>query len=417
MEILMPQLGETVAEGKITAWHRAVGDSVSPGEILFEIETDKTAMEVPTTVAGVLSEIFVTAGATVPVGSVVAILSENSTLQPTPEPKTVAPSAAGSRDPFDAVHSPERNFGPAVLTNGVIVTPAARRLATQMNTDLNNIVGTGPKGRIVAKDVINAASGAIPTAVAPNTPGAVAERASAERIKMQFAGVPFDEIMLDGMRRTIARRLLEAKQTIPHFYLTSDVNIERLMAVRSEVNAHVDGRAKLSINDFIIKALAMALQKVPAANSAWAEDRILRFKHSDVGVAVTVDGGIFAPVIRRAESKPITDISNEMKALVERARAKTLKPSESQGGSIAISNLGMFGVRSFSAIINPPQAAILAVGIAERRPSEGPDGTVRFSSALTVTLSCDHRVIDGVLGAQLLAAFKERCESPSSLLL
>ena len=429
MNILMPQLGETVAEGKITTWYKSVGDTVAAGDSLFEIETDKTSMEVPTTVAGVLSEIRVAAGATVPVGAVVAVLASGA-----------SPAAGGAgagtgkpADPYQAVRTPERNYGPATLPSGIKVTPVARRLAVESGVDLARLVGSGPHGHIVARDVQAAADGsaarpapaATATATAMSTgtstgtgtgarTGSVAAGAGAAagQVRALFAGVPFEEIALDGMRRTIARRLLEAKQSIPHFYLNSDVALERVSALRAEFNAQSGGDFKLSINDFIIKALALALQRVPEANAAWAEDSILRFKRSDVAVAVAVDGGLYTPVIRQAQSKSISAISREMKSLAERARARTLRPEEYQGGSITISNLGMYGVRSFAAIVNPPQAAILAVGAAERRPVEAPDGSVRFGTAMTLTLSCDHRVIDGALGARLLAALKSLLESP-----
>jgi pyruvate dehydrogenase E2 component (dihydrolipoamide acetyltransferase) len=239
---------------------------------------------------------------------------------------------------------------------------------------------------------------------------------TARQIKAMFDGVPLVEIPLEPMRRSIARRLIEAKQTIPHFYLTVDIEMDRLASMRSELNAQAGDGGKISINDFIIKAMSLALQRVPKANAVWAQDCILRFEHSDVAVAMAVESGLFTPVIRQAEIKSIGAISEEVKALAERARSKALKSVEYRGGSITISNLGMYGVRSFSAIVNPPQSAILAVGATDRRPVEGPDSSVRFASVMTVTLSCDHRVIDGVLGAQLLAAFKLLMEAPRSLL-
>lgn len=406
----MPQLGETVTEGKITTWYKSVGDAVSAGDSLFEIETDKTSMEVPTTVAGVLAEIRVAAGATVAVGSVVAVIAgARVTDQPDDHIKPVAATAAigASTRPFDAfqsVRTPERNFGPAILGNGIAVTPLARRLAAQTGVELETLVGSGPAGRISGQDV-RAAGRQKPTA-----------GSAAAEIKALFADVPFLEIPLDGMRRTIALRLIEAKQQIPHFYLSVDVAIDRLLAMRGEINANAGDGLKLSITDFIIKAMALALQRVPDANAVWAHECILRFKHSDVAVAVAVTGGLLTPVIHRADGKSLSDISRESKALAERARGKDLKPADYRGGSITISNLGMYGVRAFSAIINPPQSAILAVGAAERRAVEAADGSVRFESLMTVTLSCDHRVIDGVLGAQLLSAFKSAIETPTALL-
>jgi pyruvate dehydrogenase E2 component (dihydrolipoamide acetyltransferase) len=238
---------------------------------------------------------------------------------------------------------------------------------------------------------------------------------SVGEIKAIFAAVPFVEIALDGMRRTIALRLIEAKRRIPHFYLSVDVAMDRLLVLRAEMNSELGEGRKLSINDFVIKAMALALQRVPEANAVWAEECILRFEQSDVAAAVAVTGGLFTPVIHQAELKSVDAISKDLKVLVERARSTGLKPVDYRGGSITISNLGMYGVRAFSAIINPPQSAILALGAAERRPVEGPDGSVRFESLMTVTLSCDHRVIDGVLGAQLLSAFKQLMETPSLL--
>jgi pyruvate dehydrogenase E2 component (dihydrolipoamide acetyltransferase) len=246
--------------------------------------------------------------------------------------------------------------------------------------------------------------------------------ANAEQVKALYQGVPFTEVPLDGMRATIARRLVEAKQTIPHFYLTADVEIEQLLKLREEANTGApkstsgESAYKLSVNDFVIKALSLALQRVPAANAVWAGDRILRFAHSDIGVAVAIEGGLLTPVIRKAEEKSLSAISNEMRELGRRARAKKLKAGEYQGGASAISNLGMYGVREFSAIINPPHATILAVGAAQRRPVETADGGVRFVSQLTLSLSCDHRVVDGALGAELLAAVRQYLESPVRML-
>ncbi|MBV8823663.1 MAG: 2-oxo acid dehydrogenase subunit E2 [Bradyrhizobiaceae bacterium] len=424
----MPQLGETVAEGTITQWFKAVGDKVAPGENLFEIETDKATMEVPATAAGELKEIRVPKGAVVPVGAIVAIIADGSgaatmssvaTSAPTPRAPSVAPSApapAAARpiqlEPFREVRTPERNFGPARLAGGIVVTPLARRLAGEASIDLARITGSGPHGRIVARDIEQATRAKARPALEPGT----------EQIKALYAERPFDEVPLDNMRRTIARRLTEAVQTIPHFYLTADVDIERLLALRAEANAAAptdkDGTPafRLSLNDFIVKALALALQRVPAANAAWAGDRILRFKHSDVGVAVALDGGLITPVIRAAETKSLAAISAEARELATRARDRKLQPGEYQGGSTAVSNLGMYGVREFTAIINPPHATILAVGAAQRRPVETADGGVKFVDQMTVTLGCDHRVVDGALGAELFAAFKALIERPVAML-
>jgi len=316
------------------------------------------------------------------------------------------------------VRTPERNFGPARLSGGIAVTPLARRLASEAGIDLSRLSGSGPHGRIVARDVESAPRPTSPRGAVT----ALAEGPSADQIKALYDPANYEEVTLDGMRKTIAARLQQAKQTIPHFYLTSDIVIDRLIAVREEANAAApkdrDGNPafKLSLNDFIIRALALALQRVPAANAVWAGDRILRLKHSDIGVAVALEGGLIAPIIRDAETKSLSAISAEMKELAARARDKKLKPAEYQGGSSAISNLGMYGVREFSAIINPPQSTILAVGAARRQAVEKADGGVAFASMLTATLSCDHRVVDGALGAELLAAIKALVEAPVTML-
>lgn len=455
MDVLMPQLGETVAEGKITKWFVAPGTVVKPGDNLFEIETDKVSMEVPSIVGGTLSEIKVQTGETALVGAVVAVIageggatvnapaaaaagpsvSPSAAKQPqTPfapakagaqSPASLSPRLRGDErvagdfaysnlDPFFEVRTPSKNFGPAKI-GGSSVTPLARRLAGENGIDLSGLKGSGPRGRIVAADVeaaIASGGGGRATAAATGM--------SSAQVKALYQGVEFDEVPLDGMRATIARRLVEAKQTIPHFYLTADVTMDALLKIREEANAGAPkdgpGAYKLSVNDFVIKALALALQRVPAANAVWAGDRILRLKHSDVGVAVAIEGGLLTPVIRNANDKSLSAISSEMRDLAARAREKKLKPAEYQGGSAAISNLGMYGVREFSAIINPPHATILAVGAAQRRPVEAADGSVRFESQMTVTLSCDHRVVDGALGAELLGAFKALIESPVRML-
>jgi len=424
MDVLMPQLGETVAEGKIVKWFKSVGDKVAAGEVLFEIETDKTSMEVPTMEGGVLTEIRVKEGETVPVSAVVAVMAGDGAAAPpaasaqAPAPAVAAapapaPAAASpvkrELDPFNAVKSPERNFGPATLSGGVKVTPLARRLATEAGVDLSRVKGSGPHGRIVAADIGKAAPSA-PAGAAP----AIAAGASADQVRAMYADVPYQEIELDGMRRTIARRLMESKQTVPHFYLTIDVALEPLLALRRQI---VEAGVKVSVNDFVVKAYALALKRTPAANAVWAEDRVLQFERADVGVAVAVEGGLFTPVIRGADAKSLSAIAAEIRELAGRARERKLKPSEYQGGSAAVSNLGMYGVREFAAIVNPPHATILAVGAAERRPVEAEDGSVRFESRMTVTLSVDHRVVDGALGAELLQAFKAIVENPLSALI
>ena len=450
MDVLMPQLGETVAEGKITKWFKSAGETVAPGDNLFEIETDKVSMEVPSTTAGVLAEIRVGAGEVVPVGAVVAVISADAAKSGLPAGAASAPAASSSRsgelparvtgkasiaaadpasaapiklDPFFEVRTPARNYGPARLAGGTRVTPLARRLAAEAGIDLGKVSPSGPHGRIVARDievaVRSAPAGAPPTAM-PAVP--LAQGVSAEALKALYRDVPFEEVPLDSMRKTVAARLLQAKQTIPHFYLTADVEIGRLLELREEANAAAskdrDGKPgfRLSVNDLVIKAWAAALQRVPAANAVWAEDRILRFSRSDIGVAVAIEGGLIAPVIRDADTKPLSAISREMKDLAARARERKLMPSEYQGGSSAISNLGMYGVREFAAIINPPHATMLAVGAARRQAVEKADGGIAFASVMSVTLSCDHRVVDGALGAELVAAFKGLIEQPVTML-
>jgi pyruvate dehydrogenase E2 component (dihydrolipoamide acetyltransferase) len=448
MDVLMPQLGETVAEGKITQWLKSVGDAIASGDNLFEIETDKVSMEVPSTTTGVLAEIRVPAGTIAPVGAVVAVIldglgpqarrevepagSQPQDLAPPAAPPTSAPkgeraetvaaapvaSAAVKLDPFFEVRTPSRNYGPARLAGGEVVTPLARRRAVEGGIDLARVRGSGPRGRIVARDIASARSGAAAPAQAPALPAGP----SAEEIKSIYRGTTFEELPLDAMRSTIGRRMAAAKQSIPHFYLMADIAIGRLLDLREAANAvapkNVDGSPvfKLSVTDLLIKAWAAALQRVPLANAVFAADRLLRFAYCDIGVAVAIEGGLIAPVIRRADAKTLSEISKEMKDLAARARARRLDPSEYQGGVSTITNLGMYGVREFSAIINPPQSTILAIGAARRAPAENADGSIAFASMLSVTLSCDHRVLDGALAAQLLAQFGHIVEQPVAML-
>ncbi len=447
MDVLMPQLGETVAEGKITQWYKALGDTVQPGDNLFEIETDKTSMEVPATAAGVLAEIRAAVGQVVPVGAVVAVISDEkgvaagaaaasampgspapapSSAPPRPAPAPAkaaaapasrpAPAANGAAgplklDPFFEVRTPERNYGPARRGN-VTITPLARRLAAESGIDLDAVRGSGPHGRIFARDLATAAQRPRAAAVGP----------TAQQVKALYEPGSYREVPLDNMRATIAARLVEAKQAVPHFYLTADVAIDALLRLREDANAAApkgrDGTPafKLSLNDIVVKAWAAALQRVPAANAVWAGDRILRLVHSDIGVAVAIDGGLFTPVVRQAETKTLSAISAEIGDFSARARARRLKPQEYQGGSSVVSNLGMHGIREFAAIINPPHATVLAVGAARRQPVERPDGSIAFVGQMTVTLSCDHRVVDGALGAELLAAFRGFIENPVTAL-
>jgi pyruvate dehydrogenase E2 component (dihydrolipoamide acetyltransferase) len=424
MDVLMPQLGETVAEGKITKWFKNAGDPVQAGDNLFEIETDKTSMEVPATFAGTLSAINFHVGEVAKVGAVVAVITGAGEAPPAPTKSVVSvPSEAPARpvpptaqasngkmlDPWNAVRTPERNFRLARRSDGTASTPLARRLAVERGIDIAEVAGTGAHGRVVARDV----------AAAPDRESSLSAPQAPSAAVAGYDPQTYVEVPLDAMRTTIARRLVEAKQTIPHFYLTTDVAVGRLLVLRKEVNdaaaAGPDGPAyRVSLNDFIIKGWAAALMRVPAANAVWAGDRILRFRQADIGVAVAIDGGLITPVVRNAEGKTVTGISREMKDLAERARSKKLKPAEYSGGSSSISNLGMFGVREFAAIVNPPQSTILAIGAGRRAPRETASSRVEFYDAMTVTMSCDHRVVDGALGAELLAAFKSIIENPVS---
>ncbi len=433
MDVLMPQLGETVSEGKIIKWLKAVGDSVAAGDNLCEIETDKVTVEVPAIAAGVVRAINVDAGAVAPVGAVIAVLGGSDSAAEAygsagaahfsaPSPALaidVRPAAAPTRphrDPFEEVVTPPRNFGPARLPGGVRVTPLARRLAANAAIDLTQIVGSGGRGRITGKDVHQAVASR--PAVSPSL---ARTETFEELIGEVHLSRPHDVVPVDTMRRTIARRLTEAKVAIPHFYMSVVATIDRLAHMREEVNRDAPRDAsgnpayRLSLNDFMIKAMALALQAVPRANAIWSGDGILAFRHSDIGVAVAVEGGLLTPVITAAEQKSLSSISNEMKALAARARARALQPHEYQGGVTTISNLGMHGIRAFSAIINPPQSTILAIGASRREAIETEDGGVAFVGRISATLSCDHRVVDGILGAELIESFREYVENPLRL--
>jgi len=412
MDVLMPQLGETVTEGTLTSWSKKQGDMVQPGDVLFEIETDKSSMEIPATCTGVITEIFVAQGAVVPVGTVVAIISELGVIARSAQP-TVA-VAVVNLTTTTTTHSPltAKNYSTTPQRfDEIVSTPLARRLAKEAGVNLITVIGTGPRGRVLGRDIESFSKKTSAYTQDGNT------------IIKNYPDTPYTSVPLNNMRKVIARRLLEAKQTIPHFYLKSIISIDSLNEIRNGANKLAplskDGIPlfKISLNDCIIKALSVALQKVPAANAVWAEDHILQFLHTDIGVAVAVEGGLITPVLRKVEEKSLSMLSNEIKELAFRARDKKLLPSEYQGGSITISNLGMYGIDEFSAIINPPQSAILAIGAASRVVTEASDGRMLFISRMTVTLSCDHRVIDGALGATLLTTFKAALENPISLFL
>ena len=416
IDIFMPALSPTMESGKLSRWLKKVGDKVSAGDVIAEIETDKATMEVEAIDEGVLAVQLVSEGAeNVPVNSLIARLAEDGEDLALIE-KT-APEAPAAQATL-AQATPAQHSGAAPETkpsgNGVVASPnmanpervkaspLARRIAKTNGLDLSQINGSGPNGRIIKRDVEQA------KAPPQQKPTAAIQHGA------QTTTQP--EIMpLDGMRKTIAARLTEAKQTVPHFYLTIDCRLDDLLTARKNMNAHLDG-VKISVNDFIIKAMALALRDVPDANAQWGGDHILKLKQSDVAVAVAIEGGLFTPVIRAAESKGLKEISAEMKALAGLARDRKLTPDQYEGGSTSISNLGMFGVKNFQAVINPPQATILAVGGGEERLIPI-NGQAVVANMMTVTLSCDHRVVDGALGAQLLHAFKHYIETPVALAL
>ena len=445
-EILMPALSPTMEEGKLARWLVKEGDAVASGDLLAEIETDKAVMEFEATDEGVIGRLLVPEGAEgVKVNTPIAILLEEgestadiatAAVPPAAAPDTPAASTPGTASaaaeaPAEpaapaspaAPEAPAAPASPAAPQGAdgtrIFASPLARRLAAEKGLDLAQIKGSGPHGRIVKADILAAsgAGAASAPAGAPAPPSAPPSGPGAEAILALYADRPHEEIALDGMRRTIAARLTEAKQTIPHFYLRRDIRLDPLLALRKEINARLAAREiKLSVNDFLIKACAVALQQVPDANAVWAGDRILRLKPSDVAVAVAVEGGLFTPVIRDADTKSLTALSAEMKDLAARARARRLAPHEYQGGSFAISNLGMFGIDNFDAVINPPHGSILAVGAGVRKPVIGADGEFTAATIMSVTLSVDHRVIDGALGARFLAAVKENVEHPAVML-
>ena len=466
INILMPALSPTMEKGNLAKWLKKEGDKVSPGDVIAEIETDKATMEVEAVDEGTLAKIVVPEGtADVPVNNVIAVLaaegedaksaaaSAGKAAPPAraPEQKggeagpakasgeagvpAAKPSAAAqppqpspSKAPAGAPSAPKppsegaRAEG-APRTNGsgrIFSSPLARRLAKEAGIDLARVQGSGPHGRVIARDIESAKAGkglkpAAAPAAAPAAPGALPP--SDDKIAALFEPGSYEVVPHDNMRKIIARRLVEAKQTIPHFYLTVDCHLDKLLAAREEINAAApkdkDGKPayKLSVNDFVIKALALALRRVPEANVTWTEGAMLKHKHSDIGVAVSIPGGLITPVVRHAEAKSLSVISAEMKDFAVRARARRLKPEEYQGGTSAVSNLGMYGIKEFAAVINPPHATILAVGAGEQRAIVRA-GKVEVATMMSATLSTDHRAVDGALGAELIGAFKLLIESP-----
>ncbi len=431
IEILMPALSPTMEEGTLAKWLVKEGDEVQSGDIIAEIETDKATMEFEAVDEGIMGPILVPDGTEgVAVNTAIALMLEDGEeagdvavpAAPTAAPARAAspaggaPTAGGSDKP--APPAPQTSTG-----NRVFASPLARRIAANTGIDLATITGTGPKGRIIKVDVENAspsasapAAAATPTAPAP-APAAMPQSADAASVARMYQGRDYAEVPLDGMRKVIAARLTEAKQTIPHFYLRRDIRLDALLNFRAELNAQLAPRGvKLSVNDFIIKACALALQTVPEANAVWAGDRVLQMTASDVAVAVAIEGGLFTPVLQDSHTKTLSALSAEMKDLASRARDRKLAPHEYQGGSFAISNLGMFGIDNFDAIVNPPHAGILAVGAGVKKPVVGADGALAVATVMSVTMSVDHRVIDGALGAQLLQAIVDNLENPMTML-
>ncbi|KFI33977.1 branched-chain alpha-keto acid dehydrogenase subunit E2 [Haematobacter missouriensis] len=429
-EILMPALSPTMEEGTLAKWLVKEGDTVSSGDILAEIETDKATMEFEAVDEGVIGKILVPEGtAGVKVNAPIAVLvEEGESVEDAPASKAMPKAEEAPKQAAAAPEAPPQAAEKASARaegERIFASPLARRIAAEKGIDLAALSGSGPHGRIVKADVETAKPGqptrapaAETTASAPEQKpepqkAAMATGASADMVKKLYADRDYEEVTLDGMRRTIAARLTEAKQTIPHFYLRRDIRLDALMEFRQTLNHQLAGRGvKLSVNDFIIKAGAVALQQVPDANAVWAGDRILKLKPSDVAVAVAVEGGLFTPVIRDADKKSLSALSAEMRDLAHRARDRKLAPQEYQGGSFAISNLGMYGIDNFDAVINPPHGSILAVGAGVKKPVVGKDGEIEVATVMSVTLSVDHRVIDGALGAEFLKAMADLLENP-----
>jgi pyruvate dehydrogenase E2 component (dihydrolipoamide acetyltransferase) len=448
--ILMPALSPTMEKGNLSKWLKKEGDKVKSGDVIAEIETDKATMEVEAVDEGTIAKIVVPEGTQdVAVNDVIAVLAADGedvkaagagAASPPPKPVPAAeasapakPAAAAATAPAakpaaPAPAAPAPQTAPTPQANGharTFSSPLARRLAKEAGIELGRINGSGPHGRVIARDVEEAKSGkglkapATAPAAGPGVAplGAVAPGMSDKQILALFEPGSYEVIPHDGMRRTIAQRLTASVQTVPHFYLTMDCDIGKLLAAREEINASAPKDKekkplyKLSVNDFVIKAMAVALQRIPNANVSWTEAGMLKHKHSDVGVAVAMPGGLITPIIRNAETKSLSTISAEMKDFAARARARKLKPEEYQGGTTAVSNLGMYGIKDFTAVINPPHATILAVGTSEERAVVRA-GKIEAAHIMSVTLSCDHRAVDGALGAELIGAFKMLIENP-----
>ena len=424
IEVLMPALSPTMEDGTLAKWFVKEGDKVEPGDLLAEIETDKATMEFEAVEEGIIEKLLVSEGTEgVKVNSAIATLrgEDNSTSKNIEEPA----ASNTIKTETSAINAKKiENNSNSKSRDRVFITPLARRIAEKKGIDINLISGTGPHGRIIKKDLVNLKSAPLGSvlqdpdvvtakSISPN----ISDSFSYDALLEIYADRNFTEIALDGMRKTIASRLSEAKQTIPHFYLRRSVKMENLLDFRQKINKKLsDKNIKVSINDIIIKACSESLQSNPDANAIWAGNKLIKFESSDIAVAVSVEGGLFTPVIKDTDQKTISNISEEMKDLASRARAKKLMPTEFRGGSFAISNLGMFGIESFDAIINPPHAAILAVGTGKKKPVVLDDGSLGAATEMELSLSVDHRVIDGVLGAQLLHTIVDNLENPIGLL-
>ena len=440
IQVLMPALSPTMEKGNLAKWLKKEGDKVKSGDVIAEIETDKATMEVEAVDEGTIAKILVPEGTQdVPVNDVIAVMAGDgedvkaasagaASAPPKPaaaEASAAKPAAApapAQEAPAPAAPAPAPQAASVVSQgNGharIFSSPLARRLAKEAGIELSRINGSGPHGRVVARDVEGAKSGkGLKAPAAPSGAPAIAPSMSDKQILALFEPGTYEVVPHDGMRRTIAQRLTASVQTVPHFYLTMDCDIGKLLAAREEINAAAPKDKekkplyKLSVNDFVIKAMAIALQRIPNTNVSWTDSGMLKHKHSDIGVAVAMPGGLITPIIRKAETKTLSTISAEMKDFAARARARKLKPEEYQGGTTAVSNLGMYGIKDFTAVINPPHATILAVGTSEQRAVVR-EGKIEAAHIMSVTLSCDHRAVDGALGAELIGAFKMLIENP-----
>jgi pyruvate dehydrogenase E2 component (dihydrolipoamide acetyltransferase) len=427
-DILMPALSPTMEEGNLAKWHVKVGDKVESGQVIAEIETDKATMEVEAVDEGVVSEILIPEGAQgVKVNALIARLANDGAPAAMPAPPAPAPEKPVLADAPPADPAPPRlvpmQAAPApAAKNGerVFASPLAKRIAELKGLDLKAIAGSGPHGRIIKRDVEAALPAAAPAAavapVLPPAPASAPQRQAQSLEQMGIAPGSYDLVPLTNMRKTIARRLTESFRDIPHFPLTVDLEIDRLLEARQRINSLLAKEVRISVNDIVIRAAALALKKVPEANASYTPEGIALHKHADIAMAVAIDGGLITPIIRAAETKGLAQIAKESKDLAERARSMKLKPEEYQGGTFSVSNLGMFGIKSFSSIINEPQGAILSVGAGEKRAVVNKDGQVVAATVMSATLTCDHRVVDGAIGARWLQAFRPLIEDPLTML-